>query len=496
VFTTSEDNNGTNKKKNKKKNHSANNKGSQLKQVANRSSDSDEESNKNQFQCFGCGSCDHALQNCPVFKAFKKTQQSSVMTTTSRGSSRRNVCFSDADDEDEDFHLLCMTREVPCPDFQISDYPPATTLENNSVLFREVPRGPVVLDSSGVKQDSVQLDSFSTLEDNSVLPRGVLPRDPEVNGSHRVKPESTPLDRFIGDNSVLLRQSAPRDPVVSAFSRVEPDMCVLLDSQANLSIFREPLLLNSIRQSPSIKRIGGISSENMVVNQIGDHPDFGIIYFNPHATANVLCQYDMAIKMGYKIELNEKAHSYTMSGTKTGSVYVFEETNKLAMCACLPTSELLRSTNESPTILQVAIKDDISVKGSSERNRRYLQSNLNRVGYGAKPSNLSFKKNRKKCKKEFSISTSTNASKIFKKSEVKGNIGGVHLNNTVDIKLDDFSKCSTGTKELDLVLKIKEVLQVLRSRFVDVSLGVHSGNKERTELVATLVELLPQLIDG
>jgi hypothetical protein len=79
---------------------------------------------------------------------------------------------------------------------------------------------------------------------------------------------------------------------------------------------------------------------------------------------------------------------------------------------------------------------------------------------------------------------------------VKGNIGGVHLNNTVDIKLDDFSKCSTGTKELDLVLKIKEVLQVLRSRSVDVSLGVHSGNKERTELVATLVELLPQLIDG
>jgi hypothetical protein len=55
----------------------------------------------------------------------------------------------------------------------------------------------------------------------------------------------------------------------------------------------------------------------MVVDRVGDHPDFGTIYFLPSASANVLCQFDTARKMGFKIDLNSTAHSYRMSGTRS-----------------------------------------------------------------------------------------------------------------------------------------------------------------------------------
>jgi hypothetical protein len=217
------------------------------------------------------------------------------MTTTSSGGSRRNVRFSDADDED--FHLLYMTREVSCPVL---------------VSRREIPREPVELVSSGV----------------------------------------------------------------------EPDLNVLLDSQANVSIFREPSLLISIRQTPLTKRIGGIASEAMEVNQIGDHPDFGTIYFHPRATANVLCQFDMSNVMGYKIELDSRAHSYKMSGTRTGAVYVFSEKNKLAVCACLPALRLLKSVPDFSTALPVTVDENLRSYTKREiaaaESARELQA---RLGY-------------------------------------------------------------------------------------------------------------------
>jgi hypothetical protein len=54
----------------------------------------------------------------------------------------------------------------------------------------------------------------------------------------------------------------------------------------------------SNRGPPLTKKIGGIVSEAMIVNQIDP-----TIYFHPSASANVLCQFDMANKMGYRIEL-------------------------------------------------------------------------------------------------------------------------------------------------------------------------------------------------
>jgi hypothetical protein len=609
VFTTSEENGK--KKGKKKKNNGANGSGSQQHQTANRQSEKDD-GNAKQFQCFGCGSYNHSLQDCPDFIAFKaqRAQRSSVMTTVSNSGSRRNVRFSDSDDDDS-FHLLCMTREVPCNNFQVPSksneksapkFPedisvlprgiiprdPAvngssrvkhnrvqldSSLGDKSDLLQEFPRCSVVSASSGVerRENSIPLDSFSN---NGSVHQRDFPSDPIVLASSRVEPKSkVPLNSFsfIEDNCVLLRPFPSKDPVVSASSRVEPDnMCVLLDSQASVSVFREPLLLNSIRQSPLTKRVGGISSEAMVVNQIGDHPDFGTVYFNPHATANVLCQYDMAVTMGYKIELDVKAHSYKMSGTKTGLVYVFSEMNKLAVCACLPASQLLDipESVSTTTNLQVAkvaenlediktsvnsdfppektdsvkfhksIKKCLTTNGKVDKHflkrKKLLQPIIlnKRIRHGVKFSNLFFSKHRKKIIKfkmlmkeilkakivtasdqydralysnvfsfptdDISISSATIANtrsteNQFKESIIVGGNAVVPDLTVVKIKSpENLLKCSTGTKETDLVLEIMEILQVLRSYYADTSLGVHT-DKGRTELVATS-ELLPQLI--
>jgi hypothetical protein len=66
----------------------------------------------------------------------------------------------------------------------------------------------------------------------------------------------------------------------------------------------------------------------------------------------------MANKMGYRIELDAKAHSYKMSGTRTGSVYVFSEKNKLAVCACLPALRLLKNVPDFSTALPVSTVDE------------------------------------------------------------------------------------------------------------------------------------------
>jgi hypothetical protein len=114
------------------------------------------------------------------------------------------------------------------------------------------------------------------------------------------------------------------------------NMDVLLDSQASVSIFSEATLLTSIREAPTAIIVEGIAGD-MIVNQIGDHPDFGTIFFHPAAPANLLCQFDMVRNNGCFITLEAESHRYTLK-SKSGRIYVFEEKNKLSICKCPPAS--------------------------------------------------------------------------------------------------------------------------------------------------------------
>jgi hypothetical protein len=77
-------------------------------------------------------------------------------------------------------------------------------------------------------------------------------------------------DRPTLEDSVHPSVPSSNDAIVLVSpSRVQPDFDVLLDSQANISIFREPSLLSSIRFTPLTKKIGGITSGTaMVVDRV------------------------------------------------------------------------------------------------------------------------------------------------------------------------------------------------------------------------------------
>ena len=67
---------------------------------------------------------------------------------------------------------------------------------------------------------------------------------------------------------------------------------ILLDSQSTISVFRNPAMLSNIRPSPHTMRAmtnGGHQDSNMV----GDFPNLGEVWYNPHSIANILSLSDV-----------------------------------------------------------------------------------------------------------------------------------------------------------------------------------------------------------
>jgi len=61
-----------------------------------------------------------------------------------------------------------------------------------------------------------------------------------------------------------------------------------LDTQSQIHIFNSKALVKNIRKTPFPIKVTGISSEPIYVDQVADTDDFGIVYFSPKATANIL----------------------------------------------------------------------------------------------------------------------------------------------------------------------------------------------------------------
>jgi hypothetical protein len=299
--TTGEGSSGRSNKK-KKKNKNSNGNQQQWQQVPPSNNNNNNNNNGNgrpRRSCWRCDSTEHLVRDCPIAKEAKSNLERSSLTSSSSAlitsdiGHRRGVRFIDdyEDDINDRVHLLYCTRLEQ------------TCSRLQPALHEDV--------------SSVMSSSFGS-------------------------------GRSPGEDAVMVNMTKSRVD--------ESDFEVLLDSQANISIFRESKLLLNIRKSSEIKQIGGISTEKlMIVNLVGDHPDFGTVFFHPKAAANILCQFDMVRKMGCKIELNDEAHEYRMSNTKTGTVYVFKEWNKLCTCTCEPVVDLLqRLNNPNSSVMQVA----------------------------------------------------------------------------------------------------------------------------------------------
>ena len=64
---------------------------------------------------------------------------------------------------------------------------------------------------------------------------------------------------------------------------------VLLDFQSGVNVVKDRVLLSNVRPADTPMRISGIAGGKSLVSlEIGDMKYFGVCYFHPQATANVL----------------------------------------------------------------------------------------------------------------------------------------------------------------------------------------------------------------
>jgi len=69
------------------------------------------------------------------------------------------------------------------------------------------------------------------------------------------------------------------------------DVSILLDNQADVSIFKDSFLLTNVREAPVSVTIGGVSDHpeaSFTATEIGDFRGFKNIYISAHATANII----------------------------------------------------------------------------------------------------------------------------------------------------------------------------------------------------------------
>ena len=70
---------------------------------------------------------------------------------------------------------------------------------------------------------------------------------------------------------------------------------ILCDNQATINIFRNKDMLTNIKRTRDPISVGGVGGI-LEVDQIGELPGFGKVYYNPDCIANILCFHDLAQK--------------------------------------------------------------------------------------------------------------------------------------------------------------------------------------------------------
>ena len=108
----------------------------------------------------------------------------------------------------------------------------------------------------------------------------------------------------------------------AAFDRDLNDYILLLDNQASMSVVKNPELLSNIRTVDQPVRIDGIGGY-MVIDQAGDLTDFGPVYHDPNALANVLCFADVEDRG--RITYSQRQSSFYV--TIHGHHYQFKRVN-------------------------------------------------------------------------------------------------------------------------------------------------------------------------
>ena len=135
--------------------------------------------------------------------------------------------------------------------------------------------------------------------------------DPDPNGDS----DSEPLPDLISDcdssDDEEAVVSVPHDPrVVVASLRGTPSTAVLLDNQANVSVFHNRDLLENIRDTRQTVTISGIGGDQVKTKQVGDLAEFFPVSYCADATVNVLSFSDVEehLEITYERSVGWRVH--------------------------------------------------------------------------------------------------------------------------------------------------------------------------------------------
>jgi hypothetical protein len=116
---------------------------------------------------------------------------------------------------------------------------------------------------------------------------------------------------------VVLRTTPPVDETV-------PSCLVEIDTLAAISLFKNAELLTNVRSAPTPTQVSGIHSEGekLYCDLIGDFEPLGITaYYNPHASANVVCFFDACKEC--RVEWDQPMMTLTTHHNESGATIVF-----------------------------------------------------------------------------------------------------------------------------------------------------------------------------
>jgi hypothetical protein len=107
---------------------------------------------------------------------------------------------------------------------------------------------------------------------------------------------------------------------------------VQLDSQANVSVFRDAHLLSNIRESAATLTIGGINADatSLIARHVGDFREFGTVWYHPDAGANII---SLALAEDFAVVEYDRSRTTFTAAPFTGGVpYEFFRLHGMHVC--------------------------------------------------------------------------------------------------------------------------------------------------------------------
>jgi hypothetical protein len=125
----------------------------------------------------------------------------------------------------------------------------------------------------------------------------------------------------LNGSGVVLRTHTIAEDLATAD---DVDDVLSIDTQANVSVFHNSDLLYNLRRAPMPMIIGGIDAkgETLTATKIGDFEPLGVTaYYHPHASANVICFYDLTRVC--TVDYNQENNLYTVRHPHSAVDYIF-----------------------------------------------------------------------------------------------------------------------------------------------------------------------------